>query len=188
MALTLDELARIPRRIAIASGAARWLPSPPCRAAGCDKLITDDRTATAVVETLEEQQMQLTRDIGSSGITASAVDLGTWAMGGWLWGGGDDEASVAAIRASLDAGDHADRHRPGLRPGPGARSSSAGPSRAAATRSCWSPNAALSGTPTRAAPSSSQDDKTIHRYLGAHSVRAELEASLAACAPTMSTC
>ena len=48
--------------------------------------------------------MQLEREIGKSGIKASAVGLGTWAMGGWMWGGGDDDASVTAIRAALDAG------------------------------------------------------------------------------------
>ena len=46
----------------------------------------------------------LTRDIGRSGITASAVGLGTWAIGGWMWGGTDDAASVQAIEASIDAG------------------------------------------------------------------------------------
>jgi methylglyoxal reductase len=46
----------------------------------------------------------LTRQIGRSGIDASAVGLGTWAIGGWMWGGTDETAAVAAIRASLDAG------------------------------------------------------------------------------------
>jgi methylglyoxal reductase len=46
----------------------------------------------------------LTREIGASGITASAVGLGTWAIGGWMWGGTDDAASEDAIRAGLDAG------------------------------------------------------------------------------------
>ena len=46
----------------------------------------------------------LTREIGRSGISASAVGLGTWAIGGWMWGGTDTEASIAAIRASIDAG------------------------------------------------------------------------------------
>ena len=45
-----------------------------------------------------------TRDIGKSGIEASAIGLGTWAIGGWMWGGTDEAASVAAIRAALDAG------------------------------------------------------------------------------------
>ena len=42
-----------------------------------------------------------TREIGSSGIRASTVGLGTWAIGGWMWGGADEAASVAAIRASI---------------------------------------------------------------------------------------
>ncbi|MBK8084903.1 MAG: aldo/keto reductase [Devosia sp.] len=44
------------------------------------------------------------REIGRSGILASAVGLGTWAIGGWMWGGTDDAASVRAIEASIDAG------------------------------------------------------------------------------------
>lgn len=47
---------------------------------------------------------QLMRDIGGSGVTASAVGLGTWAIGGWMWGGTDEAESIAAIRASLDNG------------------------------------------------------------------------------------
>lgn len=46
----------------------------------------------------------LTREIGTSGIRASAVGLGTWAIGGWMWGGTDEAASIAAIQASIDAG------------------------------------------------------------------------------------
>ena len=45
-----------------------------------------------------------TTTLGSSGIACEAIGLGTWAMGGWMWGGGDDAAAVDAIRASLDAG------------------------------------------------------------------------------------
>lgn len=45
-----------------------------------------------------------TRVIGQSGIRASTVGLGTWAIGGWMWGGTDETAAIAAIRASLDAG------------------------------------------------------------------------------------
>ncbi|OWV87500.1 aldo/keto reductase [Rhizobium sp. R635] len=47
---------------------------------------------------------QLTREIGRSGVKASAVGLGTWAIGGWMWGGTDESESIAAIQASLDAG------------------------------------------------------------------------------------
>ncbi len=46
----------------------------------------------------------LTREIGNSGIEASVVGLGTWAIGGWMWGGTDEAASIAAIHAAVDAG------------------------------------------------------------------------------------
>lgn len=45
-----------------------------------------------------------TRMIGKSGIAASTVGLGTWAIGGWMWGGADEQQSIAAIHASIDAG------------------------------------------------------------------------------------
>lgn len=47
---------------------------------------------------------QLIRQIGRSGVNASAVGLGTWAIGGWMWGGTDETESIAAIQASLEAG------------------------------------------------------------------------------------
>ncbi|TIL35584.1 aldo/keto reductase [Mesorhizobium sp.] len=47
---------------------------------------------------------QITRSIGKSGVVASAVGLGTWAIGGWMWGGTDEAESIAAIQASFDAG------------------------------------------------------------------------------------
>jgi len=34
----------------------------------------------------------------------SRVGLGTWAIGGWMWGGADDALSIATIRNALDAG------------------------------------------------------------------------------------
>lgn len=47
----------------------------------------------------------LQRLVGSSGIEASAVGLGTWAIGGgpW-WGDTDDAQSVRAIHSAIDAG------------------------------------------------------------------------------------
>jgi len=44
----------------------------------------------------------LNRPIGHSGIEASVIGLGTWAIGGWMWGGTDEAASIAAIQASVD--------------------------------------------------------------------------------------
>ncbi len=47
---------------------------------------------------------QLTREIGNSGIMASAVGLGTWAIGGWMWGGTDEARSIKAVQAAIDNG------------------------------------------------------------------------------------
>jgi len=37
-------------------------------------------------------------------LTISRVALGTWAMGGWMWGGADQRESIATIHAALDQG------------------------------------------------------------------------------------
>src|SRR6185312_11137278 len=37
-------------------------------------------------------------------IPVSRVGLGTWAMGGWQWGGSDDDESVRTIHMALDRG------------------------------------------------------------------------------------
>ena len=42
--------------------------------------------------------------LGSSGIRVSKVCLGTWAIGGWMWGGTEEEESIRTIRAALERG------------------------------------------------------------------------------------
>jgi len=44
------------------------------------------------------------QSIGDSDIKASVVGLGTWVMGGWLWGGADEQESIHAIQCALDEG------------------------------------------------------------------------------------
>lgn len=44
------------------------------------------------------------RQLGISDIKASVVGLGTWAIGGWMWGGTDEGEAIKAIQASIDAG------------------------------------------------------------------------------------
>lgn len=121
--------------------------------------------------------MQMQREIGASGIPASAVGLGTWAMGGWLWGGGDDEASVAAIRAALDAGvtlvDTAPAYGLGRAESLVGRAIEGRRDEVVLVTKCG-----LVWDTDKGRPFVGQDDKTIHRYLGAESVRQELEASL----------
>jgi aryl-alcohol dehydrogenase-like predicted oxidoreductase len=42
--------------------------------------------------------------IADTELQVSRVALGTWAIGGWMWGGTDERESVATIRAALDQG------------------------------------------------------------------------------------
>ena len=44
------------------------------------------------------------RPLGESGIEASIVAFGAWAIGGWKWGGTDEAAAVDAIHAAVDCG------------------------------------------------------------------------------------
>jgi myo-inositol catabolism protein IolS len=44
------------------------------------------------------------RPLGNSGISVSAVSIGTWAIGGANWGAVNDEESVAAIQEAIDVG------------------------------------------------------------------------------------
>lgn len=44
------------------------------------------------------------RPLGQSGIQASVIGLGAWAIGGWRWGGTDEAESIAAIQTAIDEG------------------------------------------------------------------------------------
>ena len=43
-------------------------------------------------------------DIPGTSLRPSRVALGTWAIGGWMWGGTDEDQSIATIRAAIDNG------------------------------------------------------------------------------------
>src|SRR5471030_1387283 len=43
-------------------------------------------------------------EISGTSLEVSRVAIGTWAIGGWMWGGTDQEDSVATIRAAIDHG------------------------------------------------------------------------------------
>jgi aryl-alcohol dehydrogenase-like predicted oxidoreductase len=42
--------------------------------------------------------------IPETSLKPSRVGLGTWAIGGWMWGGADDRESIATIQRALDLG------------------------------------------------------------------------------------
>ena len=120
---------------------------------------------------------QLTREIGSSGMAASAVGLGTWAIGGWMWGGTDEAAAVKAIEASIDAGISLIDTAPAYGLG----------------RSEEIVGAAISGKRDKVVIATKcglnwhhgkgnhffdEDGKPVHRYLGADGIAHEVEQSL----------
>jgi aryl-alcohol dehydrogenase-like predicted oxidoreductase len=53
-------------------------------------------------ETLEIS-MELA-DIPGTSLKVSPVAIGTWAIGGWMWGGTDEAQSISTIRAALEHG------------------------------------------------------------------------------------
>jgi Aldo/keto reductase family len=55
------------------------------------------KTATGEIE------MERTVLAGTS-LEVSRVALGTWAIGGWMWGGTDEAESIATIRAAVEHG------------------------------------------------------------------------------------
>jgi aryl-alcohol dehydrogenase-like predicted oxidoreductase len=43
-------------------------------------------------------------NIEGTSLSVSRIGLGTWAIGGWMWGGTDDEESVRTIHAAIERG------------------------------------------------------------------------------------
>jgi len=43
-------------------------------------------------------------NLGTSALKTSRIGLGTWAIGGWQWGGTDEAVSIATIRAAVERG------------------------------------------------------------------------------------
>jgi aryl-alcohol dehydrogenase-like predicted oxidoreductase len=51
----------------------------------------------------DQSQMEFI-DIPGTSIRASRIALGTWAIGGWMWGGSDEREAIKTIHAALDRG------------------------------------------------------------------------------------
>jgi aryl-alcohol dehydrogenase-like predicted oxidoreductase len=57
----------------------------------------------------KEQLMTINRNmefakIGATELAVSRIGLGTWAIGGWMWGGTDEKESIATIHAAVERG------------------------------------------------------------------------------------
>ena len=44
------------------------------------------------------------RNLGSTNISASVIGFGTFPLGGWLWGGVDEDAAVYTLQQAIDSG------------------------------------------------------------------------------------
>ena len=119
----------------------------------------------------------LKREIGSTGIRASAVGLGTWAIGGWMWGGTDELRSIAAIQASIDEGisliDTAPAYGKGL-----AEEIVGKAIRGRRDEVVLATKCGLVWHTTQGNHFFDYDGKPVHRYLGPDSIAHELEQSL----------
>ena len=118
------------------------------------------------------------RALGRSGIEASVVAFGAWAVGGWWWGGAEDSESIAAIRRGLDLGiDFVD-----TAPIYGLGRSEEVVGKAIKDRRDEVILATKCGLvwwdDTKGNYFDTVEGNPVHRYLGAKSVRRELEPSL----------
>lgn len=119
----------------------------------------------------------ITRPIGKSGIEASVVGLGTWAIGGWMWGGTDEAQSIAAIQASMDEGisliDTAPAYGMGLAETIVGKAIRGRRDKAVLVTKCG-----LVWHTDRGNYFFHQDGKPVHRHLGTASIIHEVEESL----------
>ena len=117
------------------------------------------------------------REIGKTGVRASAVGLGTWAIGGWMWGGTDEAESIAAIRAAIDAGVTLIDTAPAYGMG---RSEEIVGKAIAGRRDevVLATKCGLVWHTDKGRHFFDQDGRAVHRYLGPESIAHELEQSL----------
>jgi len=115
--------------------------------------------------------------LGRSGIKASVVGLGTWAISGWMWGGTDEANSVKAIHASIDAGvnliDTAPAYGVGL-----AEQIVAKAIRDRRDKVVLATKCGLVWHTDKGQYHEIQYGRRVHRFLGPESIRYELEESL----------
>lgn len=118
-----------------------------------------------------------TRALGASGIQTTAIGLGTWAIGGWQWGGTDEASAINAIHAALDAGitlvDTAPAYGLGLSEEIVGKALKGRREQVVLATKCG-----LVWHTQEGRHFFDQAGKPVHRYLGAASVRYEVEQSL----------
>lgn len=117
------------------------------------------------------------RPIGQSGIQASVISFGAWAIGGWMWGGTEEKAALEAIDAALDAGVNFIDTAPAY--GLGLSEEIVGKAvRGRRDKVIIATKCGLVWHTQRGKLFFHQDGRPVHRYLGADSIRYECEQSL----------
>jgi aryl-alcohol dehydrogenase-like predicted oxidoreductase len=117
------------------------------------------------------------RPLGQSGISASVIAQGTWALGGMMWGGTDEKRSIASLHASIDAGVNLIDTAPAY--GFGISEEFIGKAIAGRRdKVVLATKAGLRWDDTKGMKFKERDGVTLYRYLGPESIREELERSL----------
>ena len=117
------------------------------------------------------------RLLGQSGIEASVVAFGAFTVGGWRWGGADERDSIEAIRGALDVGINLIDTAPVY--GLGRSEEIVGKAiQGRRDEVVLATKCGLVWHTDAGAHFFDEWGKPIHRYLGAESIRYELEQSL----------
>ncbi|MRI35148.1 aldo/keto reductase [Endozoicomonas sp. OPT23] len=117
------------------------------------------------------------KKLGTTDIETSVIGLGTWAMGGWMWGGGNDKDSVAAIHSALDSGVNLIDTAPAY--GLGRSEEIVGEAiKGRRDKVVIATKCGLVWHTDKGNHFFDEEGKPVHRYLGADSIRYELEQSL----------
>src|SRR5580704_4153184 len=77
--------------------------------AALDWISEANRNRSSDMSELVEQPNTLTSPmefvaIAGTPLVVSRIGLGTWAIGGWMWGGTDEQQSIRTIHEALDRG------------------------------------------------------------------------------------
>ncbi len=117
------------------------------------------------------------RPLGHSQIQASVIGLGTWAIGGWAWGGTDEQKAIDAIHAALNHGvnliDTAPAYGLGLSETIIGKAIAGRRDKVVLATKCG-----LVWHTQQGVKFLEEYGKPVHRYLGPESIRYELEQSL----------
>lgn len=117
------------------------------------------------------------RPLGQSGIEASVVGLGAWAIGGWGWGGTDESDAIDAINTAIDNGinlvDTAPAYGLGLSEEIIGKAVNGRRDQVVIATKCG-----LVWHTSRGEFFFEEHGRPVHRYLGRESIRYEVEQSL----------